>query len=269
MISNNVVTMTPSRLSLCCNECRCQAATWPSKSHKNCKEMCVKCSRTRVLTWFGHTLFIPEAILGAPELDQSNARTTDWPPGLYWHGDGADAAAAGHDVAGCDSDLYERCTYDAGGKIVTGPGAAQGHSRCRRRDLEGFDAVIHLAALSNDPLGDLNPEVTYSINHQGSVRLAKAAKQAGVSRFLMASSCSNYGRAGEDMIDETGALNPVTAYGQTKVLVGARYRAARRRRLLPGLSAAGDRLWRLAAHAFRHRAQQSRRLGRHQGARST
>lgn len=124
---------------------------------------------------------------------------------------------AGHDVTGCDSDLYERCTYDAGGKIAPVPALRKDIRDVVASDLKGIDAVIHLAALSNDPLGDLNPEGTFSINHQGSVSLAKAAKQAGVSRFLMASSCSNYGRSGEELIDETGALNPVTAYGQTKV----------------------------------------------------
>ena len=78
--------------------------------------------------------------------------------------------------------------------------------------------MIHLAALSNDPLGNLNPEVTYEINHRGSVHLAELAKKAGVKRFLLASSCSNYGQAGEEMIDETGVLNPVTAYGQSRSL---------------------------------------------------
>src|SRR5690606_12569378 len=82
----------------------------------------------------------------------------------------------------------------------------------------GFDAVIHLAALSNDPLGNLNPEITYDINHRGSVRMARAAKAAGVPRFLLASSCSNYGASSADMIDETGALNPVAPYGWSKVL---------------------------------------------------
>jgi nucleoside-diphosphate-sugar epimerase len=84
-------------------------------------------------------------------------------------------------------------------------------------DLAGIDAVIHLAALSNDPLGNLRHGLTDDINHLASVRLAHLAKNAGVKRFVFASSCSNYGQAGEEMIDETGALNPVTAYGESKV----------------------------------------------------
>src|SRR5918994_7155961 len=113
---------------------------------------------------------------------------------------------AGHAVTGCDSGLYERCSFEPGGPVAEVPG-----------DLEGFDAVIHLAALSNDPLSDLNPDITYDVNHRASVRLAAMAKMAGVKRFLLASSCSNYGLAGDEMIDETGALNPVTAYGRSKV----------------------------------------------------
>jgi len=85
-------------------------------------------------------------------------------------------------------------------------------------DLRGFDAVIHLAALSNDPLGDVNPQVTYDINHLGSVRLARLAKEAGVERLIFASSCSLYGVAGDEMLTEEAAFNPVTPYGVSKVL---------------------------------------------------
>jgi len=124
---------------------------------------------------------------------------------------------AGHEATGCDSDLYEGCTFDAGGAIAVVPGIRKDVRDVTRRDLEGFDAVIHLAGLSNDPLGDLDSEITYDINHWASVRLATLSKAAGVERFLLASSCSNYGLAGDEMIDESGALNPVTAYGESKV----------------------------------------------------
>jgi nucleoside-diphosphate-sugar epimerase len=85
-------------------------------------------------------------------------------------------------------------------------------------DLRGFDAVMHLAALSNDPLGDVNPQVTYDINHIGSVRLARLAKEAGIGRLIFASSCSLYGVAGDEMLTEEAAFNPITAYGVSKVL---------------------------------------------------
>ncbi len=124
---------------------------------------------------------------------------------------------AGHEVTGYDSDLYERCTFAIGGSIADVPSLRKDVRDVTVDDLVGFDAVIHLAALSNDPLGDLNPEITYDINHRARVRLATLAKRAGVARFLFASSCSNYGLAGDGMIDETGALNPVTAYGRSKV----------------------------------------------------
>lgn len=125
--------------------------------------------------------------------------------------------AAGHSVTGCDTDLYERCTFAQGGRIVPTPSIRKDIRDLEPADLAGFDAVIHLAALSNDPLSDLNRDTTYAINHRGGIHVAETAKAAGVRRFVMASSCSNYGLAGDNFIDETGELNPVTAYGESKV----------------------------------------------------
>jgi nucleoside-diphosphate-sugar epimerase len=123
----------------------------------------------------------------------------------------------GHDVIGTDSDLYGQCTFGDG--IVDVPNIGKDIRDIERDDLEGIDAVLHLAGLSNDPLGDLNPELTYEINHKGSVRLAELCKDVGIPRFIFSSSCSNYGAAGDDLIDEKGAFNPVTPYGRSKVLV--------------------------------------------------
>ena len=122
---------------------------------------------------------------------------------------------AGHVVAGVDTDLYRRSTFGEWREPI--------QSLCRDvrdltvEDLRGFDAVAHLAALSNDPLGDLNPQLTYDINHLGSVHLARVAKAAGVTRAVFASSCSNYGAAGDAPVNENSNLNPVTAYGISKV----------------------------------------------------
>ncbi len=124
---------------------------------------------------------------------------------------------AGHDVVGLDSDLFEQCTFCPG--IQTIPELRMDLRDVPPGSLEGFDAIVHLAALSNDPLGDLNPDITYDINHAASVRLARLAKAAGVPRFLYSSSCSSYGKAGDDLVDETATLHPITAYAISKVRV--------------------------------------------------
>jgi nucleoside-diphosphate-sugar epimerase len=125
--------------------------------------------------------------------------------------------AEGHDVVGYDSDLYARCTF--GDAPVDVPEIKKDIRDAERADLTGVDAVVHLAALSNDPLGNLNPKLTYEVNYEASLRLAQLAKEAGAQRFVFSSSCSNYGQSGDDMIDENGAFNPVTPYGESKVRV--------------------------------------------------
>lgn len=127
--------------------------------------------------------------------------------------------ARGHEVVGMDSDLYERCTFGDGGAITDVPNIRKDIRDATIDDVRGFDAVLHLAGLSNDPLGDFNPELTYDINHRASVRLAEMAKEAGVPRFVFSSSCSNYGAGGDGMLDEGAAFNPVTPYGESKVMV--------------------------------------------------
>ncbi|NLX10371.1 MAG: SDR family oxidoreductase [Chloroflexi bacterium] len=125
--------------------------------------------------------------------------------------------AEGHEVVGLDSDLYRECTFGEGLPVI--PELQKDVRDVELADLEGFDAVLHLAGLSNDPLGDLNPALTEEINYRASVRLAELAKQAGVPRFIFSSSCSNYGAAGQDFMFEDSALNPVTPYGVSKVRV--------------------------------------------------
>src|SRR5581483_2280365 len=125
--------------------------------------------------------------------------------------------AAGHEVVGLDTGFYDGSDFES-------PPDETPELKVDLRDVtaehcRGIDAVIHLGALSNDPLGDLNKELTYDINLHASVKLARAAKQAGVKRYLFSSSCSLYGAGGDSFLDETAAFHPVTAYGESKVRV--------------------------------------------------
>jgi nucleoside-diphosphate-sugar epimerase len=122
---------------------------------------------------------------------------------------------AGHEVVGMDSGLFDVCDF---GKPTLALREIKKDVRdVTVDDLRGFDAIVHLAGISNDPLGDLNPDVTYDVNWRASVHLAKQAKEAGVERYLYSSSCSLYGAAGDAPLDETAAFNPVTPYGESKL----------------------------------------------------
>ena len=125
--------------------------------------------------------------------------------------------SAGHEVVGLDTNYYDECDFIEPPDEL--PQLELDLRDVEPRHMEGFDAVVHLAALSNDPLGDLHKQVTYDINLHASVSLARAAKQAGVKRFLFSSSCSLYGAGGDDFLDENAAFNPVTAYGESKIKV--------------------------------------------------
>ncbi len=125
--------------------------------------------------------------------------------------------AAGHEVWGLDNGLFREGDFGRPPRAIPTLDLDLRHESVDH--LKGIDAVIHLAGISNDPVGDLNPQCTYDINHVASVRLATVAKQAGVVRYLFSSSCSLYGSAGTDFVDETAGFNPVTPYGESKILV--------------------------------------------------
>ena len=127
--------------------------------------------------------------------------------------------AEGHEVVGMDSNLFSRCQFS--GSVADVPNIRGDIRDAEQSDFAGLDAVIHLAALSNDPLGDYRPSLTEDINEKASISLARLAKAAGVQRFLFASSCSNYGASGDKFLAETAPVNPVTPYAVSKVKVEA------------------------------------------------
>ncbi len=121
----------------------------------------------------------------------------------------------GYEVVGCDLNLFEGCEFS---DYIKPDKEIIGDIRdLKKEDLQTVDCVMHLAAISNDPMGDLNPELTYSINREGSINLAKLAKEAGVKRFLFSSSCSIYGKGEKLDLDETANFNPVSAYAESKI----------------------------------------------------
>ncbi len=131
---------------------------------------------------------------------------------------GPELLRAGHDVVGFDAGFYaDTVLYPAEGPVP--PAVSRDIRRVTAEDLNGFDAVVHMAELSNDPLGQLSPTITYEINHAGSVRLARLAREAGVGRFVYMSSCSVYGVSDADLVDETSPVNPQTTYAECKVKV--------------------------------------------------
>ena len=176
--------------------------------------------------------------------------------------------ADGHDVVGLDTGLYDGCDL----MPLPAPPPPERKRDIRDvtpSDVEGVDAVVHLAALSNDPLGEFDESLTFAINHEATVRLASLARAAGAERFVFASSCSMYGASGSTApVDETAPLAPLTAYATSKVRAEGFARRVGRGRLLTSLPPLRDRVRRLAEAAARHRAQQSRRLGSGQGRRA-
>jgi len=123
----------------------------------------------------------------------------------------------GHHVRGVDIDLFEGCDFYA--PVLPHESLLRDQFDLRVEDFQGIDAVIHLAGLSNDPMCELDPSLTWRVNHEGSMHVARLAKAAGVERFLFSSSCSIYGKTGDRVLSEDDQLSPITAYGETKISV--------------------------------------------------
>jgi len=121
----------------------------------------------------------------------------------------------GFSVTGCDLNLFKGCEIE--GYAKPDKEYLKDFRDLKVDELRGYDCVMHLAAISNDPMGDLNPELTYSVNREGTIDLAKLSKQAGVPRFLLSSSCSIYGKGELLDLDENSKLNPVSAYAESKI----------------------------------------------------
>lgn len=125
----------------------------------------------------------------------------------------------GHEVTGLDTGYYRSGWLFNNGEMIYPSYIHKDLRNIQKEDLEGFEAVVHLAELSNDPLGQLNPEITFKINHKGSVRIAELCKEAGIKKFVYASSCSVYGTGNSDYKTEESELNPQTAYAECKTRV--------------------------------------------------
>ncbi|HVS03395.1 MAG TPA: SDR family oxidoreductase [Thermoanaerobaculia bacterium] len=141
--------------------------------------------------------------------------------------------AAGHQVVGLDAGWFADCAFGDDAALRGLPSLRRDLRQVQASHLAGFDAVVQLAALSNDPLGDLDPALTMAINEQATIRLARLAKEAGVERFVFSSSCSTYGAAGDAFLDEQAPFSPVTPYALSKVRVEAALMALADERFTP------------------------------------